>query len=52
MNKKEQNTNQMRICIQPSLHKRLKKVCEQKYKTVSGVIKDLILVFVEENEEK
>jgi predicted DNA-binding protein len=50
MDKKEQNTGQLQIRIQPSLHKRLKKVCERKYKTISSTIKDLIVEFIKENE--
>jgi predicted DNA-binding protein len=49
--KKEQNTSQLQIRIQPSLYERLKKVCEHKYKSISGTMKDLIVKFVEENEK-
>ena len=52
MAKKEQNTAQLQIRIQPSLYDRLKKVCDCKYKSISGAMKDLIVKFVEENETK
>jgi hypothetical protein len=51
MNKKEQNTDQLQIRIQPSLFKKFKKTCEKKYKSVSGALKDLIIKFVEENKK-
>ena len=52
MTKKEQNTAQLQIRIQPSLYDRLKKVCDKKYKSISGAMKDLIVKFVEDNEIK
>ena len=50
MDKKEQNTAQVQIRIQPSLYERFKKMCEKKYGTISGVIKDLMVKAVEESE--
>jgi predicted DNA-binding protein len=52
MDKKEQNTMQMQIRIQPSLYRRLQAISEAKYKSVSGLIKDLIVKFLDENEGK
>jgi predicted DNA-binding protein len=52
MNKKEQNTSQLQIRIRPSLLEKFKKVCEKKYKSVAGAIKEMIVKFVEENEGK
>jgi len=49
-NKKEQSNSQLQIRIPFSLLKRLKGVCNQKYRSVSSVVKELILKFVEENE--
>ena len=50
--KKEKNTAQLQIRIRPSLLKRFKKVCDKKYKSVAGAVKEVIVKFVEENEEK
>lgn len=52
MNKKERNTGQLQIRIQPSLFDRFRKICEKKYASISGVIKELIVKYVEENENK
>ena len=52
MSKKEQNTAQMLIRIQPSLYEKFKLVCDKKYTSVSGMVKEMIVKFVEENEEK
>lgn len=51
MKNKEQNTAQLQIRIQPSLFECFKKVCDEKYKSVSGTLKDLIVEFVEKNEK-
>jgi hypothetical protein len=50
MDKKEKSTEQMLVFMQPSLYKRFRKVCEKKYSSVSGMVKKLILEFVEKNE--
>ena len=52
MNKKEQNTAQLQIRIQPSLFKKFKLVCDKRYKSVSGMLKDLIVKCIDENEDK
>jgi hypothetical protein len=52
MDKKEKSTEQMLVFMQPSLYKRFRKVCEKKYSSVSGMVKKLILEFVEKNEDK
>ena len=51
-NKKEKSTEQLMLWIQPTLYKRFKKVCEKKYSSVSGMVKKLIVDFVEKNEDK
>ena len=50
MEKKEQNTGQLQIRIQPSLYERFRKICEKKYASISSVVKDLIVKFVEGSE--
>jgi hypothetical protein len=52
MDKKELNTSQVQIRIQPSLFKKFKSVCDKKYKSVSGMLKDLIVRCIEENKDK
>jgi hypothetical protein len=52
MNKKEKATEQMLVWLQPSLYARFKKICEKKYSSVSGTIKELMIKFVEANEDK
>ena len=51
MDKKEKSTEQMLVFMQPSLYKRFRKVCEKKYSSVSGIVKKLIVEFVEKNEK-
>ena len=52
MKKKELNTGQLQIRIQPSLHEKFKEVCERKYASISSVVKELIVKFLEDNEKK
>lgn len=52
MDKKELNTAQLQIRIQPSLFEQFKMVCDKKYKSVSGMLKDLIVKCIEEHKGK
>jgi phage-related protein len=52
MNTKEKATAQMLVWIQPSLYKQFKKVCEKKYSSVSGMVKKLMVKFIEENKNE
>ena len=52
MEKKEQNTGQLQIRIQPTLYERFKKICERKYASISSVVKELVVKYVEDNEDK
>lgn len=44
---KEKSDKDMRIRIPLSMHKKFKVLCDKKYKTVSGTIKELILKYIE-----
>ena len=48
---KEKATKDICIRIQPSLHERFKQACEGEYKTVSQVVKELMLQYVRQYEK-
>jgi len=52
MSKKEKSTEQLMLWVPPSLNKKFKKVCEKKYSSVSGMIKELMVKFIEANKDE
>ena len=50
--KKENVTKMLGVKLHPSLFDKLEATAKQKYKTVSEVVRDLIVKFIEENEKK
>ena len=46
--KKEKFTQEIRIVVPPSLYSPFLKRCEEKYKTISEVLRELMVKYVEE----
>ena len=46
--KKEKITREIRVLMQPSLYERLEKKCQEKYKTISDIIRELVVKYLEE----
>ena len=45
--KKEKFTQEIRIVVPPSLYTSFQKICDDKYKTVSEVIRELMLAYIQ-----
>lgn len=50
--KKEKSSAQLHIAIRPSLLKKFELICDKNYKSVSGLVKELMVKYIEENKEK
>lgn len=48
--KKEKFTQEIRIVVPPSLHSSFQEKCDNKYKTVSEVLRELMLDYIKEKE--
>lgn len=50
MTKKHQEkiSREIRVLIQPSLYEQLQKKCDEEYKTLSEVIRDLVVKYIKE----
>ena len=46
--KKEKFTQEIRLVVPPSLRENFKEKCEKKYKTVSQVLRELMVEYLEE----
>jgi len=44
---KEKLTEEIRVMVQPSLYRSFKKSCNKKYKTISEVIRDYMVQYIE-----
>lgn len=49
---KEKVTQELGIRIQPSLFKKFQEKCTKKYKTVSEVLRELIVAYVEKKDNQ
>ena len=47
--KKEKYTEEIRIVVPPSLYAPFLKKCRKKYKTISEVLRELMVKYIEEN---
>jgi predicted DNA-binding protein len=47
---RENSDKEMQIRMPPSLYERFKTICDGRYKSVSAVVKELMVKFVEDNE--
>ena len=50
--KKEKYTEEIRIVVPPSLYAPFVEKCEKKYKTISEVLRELMVKYLEEGERK
>lgn len=45
---KEKITREIRVLIQPSLYEQLQEKCDKEYKTLSQVIRELVVKYINE----
>ena len=45
---KENSTKLMPVLVPPTLYKQFKQLCDQQYRSVSSVVKELMIKFLEE----
>ena len=49
---KEKISRELGIMLQPSLFKKLKDICDYRYKTVSETVRELIVDYIRKEENK